>query len=36
MTSPDYETRCDPHRENGCAAHVIICTAETYGKFKAT
>ncbi len=36
MTSPDYETLCDPHRENGCAAHVIICTAEAYGKFKAT
>ena len=35
MTSPDYETRCDPHRQNGCAAHLIICTREAYSKFKA-
>ena len=34
MTSPDYETRCDPHRTNGCAEHVIICTSEAYSKFK--
>jgi uncharacterized protein (DUF1330 family) len=34
MTSPDYETRCDPHRHNGCAEHVIICTKEAYSKFK--
>ena len=26
MTSADYETRCDPHRRNGCAEHVIIAT----------
>lgn len=34
MTSADYESRCDPHRRNGCAEHVIICTKEAYGKFK--
>jgi uncharacterized protein (DUF1330 family) len=34
MTSEDYETRCDPHRRNGCAEHVIICTSEAYSKFK--
>jgi uncharacterized protein (DUF1330 family) len=34
MTSDDYETRCDPHRRNGCAEHVIICTSEAYSKFK--
>ncbi len=34
MTSSDYETRCDPHRTNGCEAHVIICTKEAYSKFK--
>ena len=34
MTSEDYETRCDPHRRNGCAEHVIIATAEAYSKFK--
>ena len=34
MTSADYETRCDPHRRNGCEAHVIIATAEAYSKFK--
>ena len=33
MTSPDYETRSDPHRRNGCAAHVIIATSESYSKF---
>jgi uncharacterized protein (DUF1330 family) len=27
MTSEDYETRCDPHRRNGCAEHAIIATA---------
>ena len=27
MTSADYETRCDPHRTNGCAEHVIIARA---------
>ena len=26
MTSDDYEQRCDPHRTNGCAEHVIIAT----------
>ena len=35
MTSADYETRCDPHRTNGCAEHVIIATKEAYSKFKA-
>jgi hypothetical protein len=35
MTSADYETRCDPHRRNGCAEHVIVATAEAYSKFKA-
>ena len=35
MTSADYETRCDPHRTNGCAEHVIIATEEAYSKFKA-
>ncbi len=34
MTSPDYENRCDPHRRNGCAEHVIIATSEAYSKFK--
>jgi len=34
MTSDDYETRCDPHRINGCAEHVIIATSEAYSKFK--
>ena len=34
MTSVDYETRCDPHRHNGCEAHVILCTSEAYSKFK--
>ena len=33
MTSEDYETRCDPHRTNGCAEHVIIATREAYSKF---
>ena len=34
MTSGDYETRCDPHRTNGCAEHVIIAAKEAYSKFK--
>jgi uncharacterized protein (DUF1330 family) len=34
MTSDDYETQCDPHRRNGCAEHLIICTKEAYSKFK--
>ena len=34
MTSADYETRCDPHRTNGCAEHVIVATKEAYSKFK--
>ena len=34
MTSEDYETGSDPHRVNGCAEHVIICTKEAYSKFK--
>jgi uncharacterized protein (DUF1330 family) len=34
MTSEDYEQRCDPHRINGCAEHVIIATREAYSKFK--
>lgn len=34
MTSADYDTRCDPHRRNGCEDHVIICTREAYSKFK--
>ena len=34
MTSEDYEKRCDPHRTNGCAEHVIIATREAYSKFK--
>ena len=34
MTSADYETRCDPHRTNGCVEHVIIATSEAYSKFK--
>ena len=34
MTSEDYEQRCDPHRTNGCAEHVIIATEEAYSKFK--
>jgi uncharacterized protein (DUF1330 family) len=35
VTSAEYESRCDPHRHNGCAGHVIIATAEAYSKFKA-
>ena len=34
MTSPDYENMSDPHRRNGCEEHVIICTHESYSKFK--
>ena len=34
MTSQEYEQRCDPHRTNGCAEHVIIATKEAYSKFK--
>jgi len=34
MTSADYENLCDPHRRNGCADHVIICTEQAYSKFK--
>ena len=34
MTSTDYETRCDPHRKNGCEAHVIIAAAEAYSKLR--
>jgi uncharacterized protein (DUF1330 family) len=34
MTSADYENRCDLHRRNGCAEHVIIATAEAYSKFR--
>src|ERR1700730_13528766 len=34
MTSEEYENRCDPHRRNGCAEHVIICASEAYSKFK--
>ena len=34
MTSANYETRCDPHRRNGCAEHVIIATKQAYSKFK--
>jgi uncharacterized protein (DUF1330 family) len=34
MTSADYETKCDPHRKNGCEDHVIIATKEAYSKFK--
>jgi uncharacterized protein (DUF1330 family) len=34
MTSQDYEQRCDPHRTNGCAEHVIIAAKEAYSKFK--
>jgi uncharacterized protein (DUF1330 family) len=33
MTSADYERKSDPHRRNGCAAHVIIATSESYSKF---
>lgn len=36
MTSADYETKCDPHRTNGCEAHVIIATKEAYSKFKTS
>jgi uncharacterized protein (DUF1330 family) len=34
MTSPDYENSSDPHRRNGCAEHVIVCTHEAYSKLK--
>jgi uncharacterized protein (DUF1330 family) len=34
MTSADYENLSDPHRRNGCAEHVIICTSEAYSKFR--
>ena len=36
MTSADYETKSDPHRRNGCLDHLIICTRESYSKFKAS
>lgn len=36
MTSADYETKSDPHRKNGCLDHLIVCTQQAYGKFKAT
>jgi len=34
MTSPEYESKCDPHRTNGCAEHIIVATHEAYSKFK--
>ena len=34
MTSPDYEAKSDPERNNGCADHRIICTQQSYSKFK--
>lgn len=34
MTSPDYEAKSDPERKNGCADHLIICTQQSYSKFK--
>ena len=34
MTSSDYATKCDPHRRNACAEHVIVATEEAYSKFK--
>ncbi|WP_375778835.1 DUF1330 domain-containing protein [Bradyrhizobium sp. ma5] len=34
MSSTDYETRCDPHRRNGCEEHVIVATREAYSKFR--
>lgn len=34
MTSESYEREADPHRVNGCAAHVIIATSEAYSKFR--
>lgn len=34
MTSPDYETKYDPERRNACADHLIICTQQSYSKFK--
>jgi uncharacterized protein (DUF1330 family) len=34
MTSTDYETKCDPHRRNGCEEHVIVVTKEAYSKLK--
>jgi len=36
MRSPDYENSSDPHRRNGCAEHVIICTHEAYSKFNVS
>jgi uncharacterized protein (DUF1330 family) len=33
MTSADYENLSDPHRRDGRAEHVIICTHEAYSKF---
>jgi hypothetical protein len=34
MAVAEHETSSDPHRRNGCAEHVIICTQEACGKFK--
>ena len=34
MTSADYETKSDPERKNGCADHLIICTQQSYSKFR--
>jgi uncharacterized protein (DUF1330 family) len=36
MTSAEYENRCDPHRRNGCAEHLIIASTEAYSKFKTS
>jgi uncharacterized protein (DUF1330 family) len=35
MTSPDYESICDPIREAACEQHVIIATSEAYSKMRA-
>jgi uncharacterized protein (DUF1330 family) len=34
MTSTDYETKSDPERKNGCVEHRIICTRQSYSKFR--
>ncbi|ABD06034.1 conserved hypothetical protein [Rhodopseudomonas palustris HaA2] len=33
MSSPEYQSQCDPHRRAACADHLIICTREAYSKF---
>lgn len=33
MSSPDYEAKANPHRENGTLKHVLLVVRESYSKF---